>query len=47
MSMNIWISDSVDFLISIARFLTTTPIFYIVCCLLLLPVVKLVKGLVN
>lgn len=47
MNINVWITDSIDFLIDISSFFVTPPIFYIVCCFLLVLIVKLFKGLVT
>lgn len=45
--MNVWITDSVSLIRDIAVFLTSTPIFYVVGTFLLIPIVKLFKGLVG
>ena len=43
--MSVWIEESLTLLQDIASFLISSPIFYIVGCLLLLVIVRLFKGM--
>lgn len=45
--MNTWVDDSITFVQDIASFLMSTPVFYIVGCLLLYLIVKLFKGMAG